>query len=199
MSRSVVETVLGAFVLIGALVFLIFSYSEGDAGSVTGYKISANFSGIGGLKVGDEIQVSGVKVGQVAKIELDPEQYLARVTMEIDDSIPLPDDTVALISSQSLLGGKYLALEPGGSPDMLEEGGEILYTQAPQNLEELLGKFIFSMQKADKPEAAPASSPAPVVTAPVVAPEPAVAQPAPSLPLNVPAVPQEAQEEDLTQ
>ena len=149
MSRSVVETVLGAFVLVGALIFLFFSYSEGDAGTVSGYQISANFSGIGGLKVGDEIQVSGVKVGQVAAIALDPEQYLARVTMEIDDQIKLPDDTVALISSQSLLGGKYMALEPGGSPDMLEDGGEILYTQAPQNLEELLGKFIFSMQKTD--------------------------------------------------
>ncbi|OIN85642.1 MAG: outer membrane lipid asymmetry maintenance protein MlaD [Alphaproteobacteria bacterium CG1_02_46_17] len=155
MSRSIVETVLGAFVLVGALIFLVFSYSEGDAGTVSGYRISANFSGIGGLKVGDEVQVSGVKVGQVARIELDPKQYLARVTMEIDDNVELPDDTVALISSQSLLGGKYMSLEPGGSPDMLEGGSEILYTQAPQNLEELLGKFIFSMQKSDKPEAAP--------------------------------------------
>lgn len=150
MSRSVVETVLGAFVLIGALIFLVFSYSEGDAGNVSGYKVSANFSGIGGLKVGDDVLVSGVKVGQVSSIELDPQQYLARVSMEIDDNIKLPDDTVALISSQSLLGGKYMALEPGGSPDYLEDGSEILYTQAPQNLEELLGKFIFSMQKSDK-------------------------------------------------
>ncbi len=155
MSRSIVETVLGAFVLIGALIFLVFSYSEGGAETVSGYRISANFSGIGGLKVGDEVQVSGVKVGQVAKIILDPKQYLAQVTMEIDDNVELPDDTVAMISSQSLLGGKYMALEPGGSPDMLEDGGEILYTQAPQNLEELLGKFIFSMQKSDKPEGTP--------------------------------------------
>ncbi len=169
MSRSIVETVLGAFVLIGALIFLVFSYSEGDAGTVSGYRISANFSGIGGLKVGDEVQVSGVKVGQVARIELDPKQYLARVTMEIDDNVELPDDTVALISSQSLLGGKYMSLEPGGSPDMLEGGSEILYTQAPQNLEELLGKFIFSMQKSDKPESAPedtvkVNEPAPAAT-----------------------------------
>lgn len=146
MSRSVVETVLGALVLVGALVFFVFSYSEGDAGTVEGYQVSAKFSSIGGLKIGDEVQVSGVKVGQVAKIELDPQQYLARVTAEIDDNVKLPDDTVALISSQSLLGGKYMALEPGGSPDMLEDGGEIMFTQAPQNLEELLGKFIFSMQ-----------------------------------------------------
>ncbi len=184
MSRSVVETVLGAFVLIGAMVFLVFSYSKGDAGTVSGYHLSANFSGIGGLKVGDEVQVSGVKVGQVYSIDLDPTQYLAKVTLEIDDHIHLPDDTAAMISSQSLLGGRYMALEPGGSPDMLEDGGEILYTQAPQNLEELLGKFIFSMNKGDKDKGsddaasaepvatqpAPTQSPAPE-TAPAPAPE----------------------------
>jgi len=159
MSRSVVETVLGAFVLIGAMIFLVFSYSKGDAGTVSGYKVLANFSGIGGLKVGDEVQVSGVKIGQVSNIELDSTQYLARVTMEIDESVKLPDDTVAAISSQSLLGGKFVALEPGGSPDMLEDGGEITFTQAPQNLEDLLGKFIFSAQKGSesKAEEAPQS------------------------------------------
>lgn len=193
MSRSVVETVLGAFVLIGAIVFLIFSYSEGDAGTVSGYKVAANFSGIGGLKVGDEVQVSGVKIGQVAEISLDPERYLARVTMEIDNTVHLPDDTVASISSQSLLGGRYMALEPGGSADMLQNGGEILYTQAPQNLEELLGKFIFSMNKADDKSGAtaetatetPAETPAetPDTAAPAPAPsstaEPVTPAPAP--------------------
>lgn len=173
MSRSVVETVLGGFVLIGALIFLVFSYSKGDAGTVSGYHLSANFSGIGGLKVGDEVQVSGVKVGQVSSIDLDPTQYLAKVTLEIDDHIHLPDDTAAMISSQSLLGGRYLALEPGGSPDMLEDGGEILYTQAPQNLEELLGKFIFSMNKGDKDkEGDDSASAEPVATQPAPTPTP---------------------------
>lgn len=206
MSRSVVETVLGAFVLIGALVFLVFSYSKGDAGTVSGYHVSANFSGIGGLKVGDDVQVSGVKVGQVSSIDLDPTQYLAKVTLEIDDHIRLPDDTTAMISSQSLLGGRYLALEPGGSPDMLDNGGEILYTQAPQNLEELLGKFIFSMNKGDKDKGSDdAASAEPVPTqpapasalpteekkAPVEAPQPApVSNPEPS---EAPAPAPEAQ------
>lgn len=166
MSRSVIETVMGGFVLIGALIFLVFSYSKGDAGTVSGYKISANFSKIGGLAVGDPVQISGVKVGQVASVELDSKTYLAKVTMEIDDNIKVPDDSAATISSQSLLGGMYMGIEPGGSEDMIASGGEIQYTQAPQNLEELLGKFIFSMQGKDKKEgassteAAPASDPA---------------------------------------
>lgn len=165
MSRSVIETVLGAVVLLGALVFLVFSYSKGDAGTVSGYKISANFSKIGGLKIGDPVQISGVKIGQVATVELDPKTYLAKVTMEVEDDIKVPDDSAAIISSQGLLGGMYLGIEPGGSEDVLASGGEIQFTQAPQNLEELLGKFIFSMkdkggEKADEPSdsTAPASN-----------------------------------------
>ena len=174
MSRSVIETVLGAIVLIGAFVFLVFSYSKGDAGEVTGYRITADFSGIGGLKIGDDVQISGVKIGQVAGIMLDPQSYLARVTMEIDNNIKLPDDSSATISSQSLLGGKYMALEPGASEDILKDGGRIEFTQAPQNLEEILGKFIFSAADKKNGDAAEESAEAP-------APEAVAPQPAPAL------------------
>lgn len=153
MSRSVIETVLGGLVLIGAMIFLGFSYSQGDAGAVSGYQISANFSKIGGLKTGDPVLISGVKIGQIADVSLDPKTYLAKVTMDIDSNVKVPDDSAAAISSQSLLGGMILGIEPGGSEEMLKSGGEIQYTQAPQNLEELLGKFIFSMQgKEEKDE-----------------------------------------------
>jgi phospholipid/cholesterol/gamma-HCH transport system substrate-binding protein len=159
MSRSVIETVLGGLVLIGAAIFLFFSYSKGDAGEVSGYQISANFSKIGGLKSGDPVQISGVKIGQVANVILDSKTYLAKVTMEIDSDVKVPDDSAATISSQSLLGGMVMGIEPGGSEDMLKSGGEIQYTQAPQNLEELLGKFIFSMQDKDKEAPADTTTP----------------------------------------
>lgn len=153
MKRSVIETVLGAVVLIVALVFLTFSYSTANVGSVSGYVISADFhQGIGGLNIGDDVQISGVKIGTITGISLVPESYAARVSMSIDPEVRLPDDTAAVIGSESLLGGRYLSLEPGGSEDMLEDGGQIYTTQSPQNLEQLLGKFIFSMQSSkDKP------------------------------------------------
>lgn len=94
--------------------------------------------------------ISGVKVGTVTDVELDQETFLADVFLDIDSKFQLPDDTAAFISSESLLGGLYLQLEPGASEDMIEPGGLIEYTQAPQNLEQLLGQFIFSMQ--DKKE-----------------------------------------------
>jgi phospholipid/cholesterol/gamma-HCH transport system substrate-binding protein len=150
MKRSVIETILGAVVLVTALFFLLFSYDAADVQSVDGYNIYAHFSGIGGLAVGDDVRVSGVKVGSVKRVDLDPETYLARVNMSIKPDIQLPEDTAALISSESLLGGKYLALEPGAAEDMLGHEDVIHFTQAPQNLEQLLGQFIFSMQGDDK-------------------------------------------------
>lgn len=171
MKRNVIETVLGAVVLTAALVFLIFSYSTANVGSVSGYELSANFSSTGGLVIGDDVVISGVKIGSVSRIDLDTNTYLARVTINVDPSVRLPDDTAALISSESLLGGKYMALEPGASEDILPPGGRIQYTQAPQNLEQLLGQFIFSMQKDDKGASKEASAPA-------AAPSPTFAPPA---------------------
>jgi phospholipid/cholesterol/gamma-HCH transport system substrate-binding protein len=171
MNRSVVETVLGALVLLVAGVFLAFSYQTADVADVEGYEVKANFSSIGGLKAGDDVMISGVKVGQIAKVELDPKTYLARITMELDNAVRLPEDTAAMISSQSLLGGRYLSIEPGGAEETIPAGGEIQFTQAPQNLEELLGKFIFSMKNGSKEEeTSPPESPvkpAPEISAPL--------------------------------
>ena len=151
MNRSLVETLLGALVILVALVFFIFSYNKADVGKGSGgYEIIAHFSGIGGLAAGDEVQISGVKIGTVNRVELDQDTYLARVVLGIDSSYKLPLDTAALISSESLLGGKYLELQPGADEDMLEDGDVIEFTQAPQNLEQLLGQFIFSMQSDDE-------------------------------------------------
>ena len=150
MKRNVIETVLGAVVLTVAFLFLAYSYSSANMGSTDGYEVRARFSGIGALGVGDKVVISGVKVGQVSRIELDGQTYLADVFLDIGKQYELPDDTAAFISSESLLGGLYMQLEPGASEEIIEDGGVIQYTQAPQNLEQLLGQFIFNMK--DKEE-----------------------------------------------
>ncbi len=158
MKRSIVETVLGALVLIVAGVFLSFSYKTANVSAADGYEVKADFSGIGGLKAGDDVLISGVKVGTVKGVELNQDTFLARVHLSIDPALKLPSDTAALISSESLLGGRYLALEPGADEETIPSGGRIQYTQAPQNLEQLLGQFIFSMQQDDKSAPSTASN-----------------------------------------
>ncbi len=150
MKNSIFETVLGAIVLLAAAIFFMFSYKTANLEPVNGYEITAYFSSIGGLSEGDDVTISGVKVGSVKKVILDKERYLAEVVMDIEKGVKLPIDTAALITSESLLGGKYLALEPGAEEEMIEAGGRIDITQAPQNLEQLLGQFIFSMQSSNK-------------------------------------------------
>ncbi|MGQ0527858.1 MAG: outer membrane lipid asymmetry maintenance protein MlaD [Alphaproteobacteria bacterium] len=162
MKRNIAETILGAVVIFVAVAFLVFSYRIADLRAIDGYELTADFAGTGGLKAGDDVLVSGVKVGHVEKVTLVPENYLARVHIAVDPGIQLPEDTAALISSESLLGGRYLALEPGAAEEIIPVGGRIQYTQAPQNIEQLLGQFIFSMNDGKKganaAEAAPAAA-----------------------------------------
>ena len=172
MRRNTIETVLGGVVLVVAGFFLVFAYTSADLRRVEGYEISANVSSVGGLQEGSDVRISGVKVGTVTGQTLDPKSYLAVVHMTIDPSIKLPKDTVALIASESLLGGKFMSLEPGGDPDMIAPGGRIEFTQSTPGLEQLLGQVIFSMQQggqqnnqqsggqqgeAPQPEASPAA------------------------------------------
>jgi phospholipid/cholesterol/gamma-HCH transport system substrate-binding protein len=144
MGRNLVETLMGAVVLVVAALFLIFAYSTTNVRAVRGYDVIAKFERVDGLATGSDVKISGIKVGTLVEQRLDPETYLAVVRMSIDNSVKLPDDTVAQVSSEGLLGGNFLALVPGGSDKIIAPGGEIKYTQAPVNLVQMLGKFIFS-------------------------------------------------------
>ena len=150
MKHNAIETITGAVVIAIAAFFLSYSAQKANIKTENGYTISAAFTDVGGLSVGDNVQISGVKVGTISDIILDPERFLAMVHMNVKSHVKLSEDTSAIISSTSLLGGRYLALQPGGMDDYLEEGDVIETTQAPQNLEQLLGKFIFSMQNKEE-------------------------------------------------
>lgn len=146
MRRNIVETVMGAVVLVVAGWFLFFSYSTADIGRVDGYRVIAKFDRVDGLAEGSDVRLSGIKVGTVVRQRLDPETYLAVVEMSIRRDVAVPDDTSAEIVSDGLLGNRYLALVPGGSDDMLAEGGEIRFTQSPVSLERMIGQYIFGGQ-----------------------------------------------------
>jgi phospholipid/cholesterol/gamma-HCH transport system substrate-binding protein len=148
MGRNLIETVMGAVVLLVAGIFLAFAYSHSGIRSVQGYTLTARFERIDGVGPGTDVRISGIKVGTVASERLDPERFQAIVTMTIDSAIKLPVDTVAEVSTEGLLGGRFMALVPGGADEMLKPGGEIKYTQAPIDVVQLLGRFIFSVGEA---------------------------------------------------
>ena len=166
MKNNVIETIVGAIVLTVAVLFLVFAYNSSGYRNDFKSHYSAKFDRVDGLQIGSDIRLSGVKVGLIKDITVNPETFMAHVHFNLNDTIKLPDDTLAEIVSDGLLGGKYLALVPGGSETLLKSGDEIMYTQASISLEAMIGQLIFSKKDDQhKSEAndnkAAKSSPAP--------------------------------------
>ena len=143
MRRSVLETVTGAAVLLAAAAFVFFAYSTADLGRGGGYEVVAEFDNIGGLAVGADVRMSGIKIGTVSGQRLDTETFSAVVTFSIDPSVKLPTDSSAKIASESLLGGQYVQMTPGAEDASIPPGGRIQFAQSSVSLEDLIGRFIF--------------------------------------------------------
>ena len=143
--HGVAETLTGALVLVVAVAFLAYAVVHSGRTAGSGYTLLARFDHIDGLSVGADVKIAGVKVGTVSEATIDPKNFVAVVAMDIEESIQLPKDSAASIVSESLLGGKYISLSPGGDETNLKPGQTITITQSSVSLEELLGKFIFSV------------------------------------------------------
>ncbi|HET6182157.1 MAG TPA: outer membrane lipid asymmetry maintenance protein MlaD [Acetobacteraceae bacterium] len=143
--RNAIEVVTGLVVLIVAIGFLGYAISRSGTGAPSGgYTLYADFNSIAGLGVGSDVRLAGVKVGSVASETVDPKTYLARVAMSIEPGLRIPRDSGVTVASESLLGGEYLSISPGGDEQMLQPGQSFTTTQGAISLQDLLGKFIFS-------------------------------------------------------
>ncbi|MXP64557.1 outer membrane lipid asymmetry maintenance protein MlaD [Roseomonas sp. M0104] len=145
--RNWAEVATGALILLVAAAFLVFAIGQSGRSLSTngGMTLTARFDRIDGLAPGADVRIGGVKVGSVLEQRLDPRTYLAVLRLSLQPGIELPTDSSAEITSEGLLGGKYVALVPGGAADMLRDGGTITITQSSVSLEALLGRFIFSV------------------------------------------------------
>ena len=112
MKDNLVETLVGAAVLVVAAMFVIYGYSVTEADSGDGYSLNAQFDRVDGLTIGSDVRMSGIKIGTVTALQLDPQSYYANAEFTIGGDIELPDDTSAKITSEGLLGGNYVSLFP---------------------------------------------------------------------------------------
>lgn len=156
------ELLVGAFLLaaFGALTFLALQVSglSSEMGKPS-YHVHAFFQNIGGLTVRAKVTISGVSIGRVEAISLDPKTQLARVDMAIDNNVnDISTDTVASILTAGLLGEKYIGLVPGADETYLKEGSKIEQTQSALVLEDLIGKFLFNKATETPKTAVPATS-----------------------------------------
>ena len=146
MKSNTFEALIGAVVIIFTLIFLFFGFQSMRLNNEGKYNVSAVFNRIDGIKLGSDIRMSGIKIGTVSSQELDNITFQARVLMAIDSDILIPDDSSAKITTDGLLGGNYISIEPGGNDIYLESGDEILFTQGSVDLIGLVGEALFSVE-----------------------------------------------------
>jgi phospholipid/cholesterol/gamma-HCH transport system substrate-binding protein len=121
-----------------------FLGAGGAADAIGGsYSVKAEFTNVGTLSVGAPVKMSGVAIGNVASIKADPVKLNATVTLDIDKKYnQIPDDSAAAIFTSGLIGTQYVAIQPGGSPNSLKDGDQLVLTQSAMQLEDLIGKFL---------------------------------------------------------
>ena len=153
MNRAVIDLWVGIFAALGlaALLFLalkVGNLSSTDVGET--YALQARFDNIGGLKVRAPVKSAGVVVGRVAEIRFDAKDYMALVTMQIDNRYQFPRDTFATINTSGLLGEQYVGFEVGGDSALLKAGDVVKKTQSAMVLEKLISQFMFSKAAEDE-------------------------------------------------
>jgi phospholipid/cholesterol/gamma-HCH transport system substrate-binding protein len=141
------EWSVGAFILMGFVCALVLAFASTNAQDRLGgetYRVTARFSNLGELRPRAPVKIAGVKIGEVAGVQLDPDTFDAVVTLRLARAAgDLPADSSAAIYTSGLLGERYIGLAPGGDPESLADGDEILLTQSAVVLEQLIGKYMF--------------------------------------------------------
>jgi phospholipid/cholesterol/gamma-HCH transport system substrate-binding protein len=143
MERSKVNVAVGIFLVVGlaALAYMSIKLGRVSFFGGGGYTVTADFPSVGGLKNGSSVEIAGVEIGRVESIGL--ADYQARVTLRLNTSVKLQDDSIASIKTKGLIGEKYIRVSPGASDKIIPPNGKIREVEAPVDFEELLSKYIF--------------------------------------------------------
>ena len=159
MRQKHLELLVGVFVALGLTAFLLLALKVSDLahiGEDKGYRVTARFENIGGLKIRAPVTLGGVRIGRVAGIHLDPQTFEALVTLAIEPQYDrLPSDSGASILTAGLLGEQYVGLEPGGMDDFLKNGSSVKLTQSALVLEKLIGRMFTNAAQGEAPAKAP--------------------------------------------
>ncbi len=155
--ENIAEALVGLMVVLLAGWFSWFAWTQSGGGVKAGaVRIVAIFPNVGGINVGTDVRIAGLKIGSVTEQTLDPETYQVKVTLALDPKVKVPADSSAAIASEGLLGSSYVALVPGGATMSLKEGDVITDTQGSVDLMGLVGQFI--NRSGDDASSAPGSA-----------------------------------------
>ena len=160
MKDNMIETAVGAVVILIAGLFFAFAYTTSGVGKAQGgYSVNAEFDNVEGINVGSDVRMAGIKIGTVTDSKLNTESWQAVLTFQIDPTVKLAEDVTAKITSEGLLGSKFVAIDAGGSDTLIADGGTITFTQGAVDIWKLIAEAMFGSAKkttAPDPTAVPA-------------------------------------------
>ena len=142
MNHTRTDIIVGIFVLAGAIClgYLAIRLGKVELFGATGYVVYADFASVAGLKIGDPAEIAGVRIGKVESLGLVDDR--ARVTLRLDPTVNLQDDVIASVRARGLIGDKFVLITPGASDNIIPPGGRIRETESPQDITDLIGKFV---------------------------------------------------------
>jgi phospholipid/cholesterol/gamma-HCH transport system substrate-binding protein len=157
--NNIAETIIGALVIAVAVGFLAFIATRTGSGSLSGYEVNARLPKVDGLGIGTDVRLSGIKIGTVRDLVLDPKTYLVTVHMNIRDDIKIPADSSVLVTSAGFLGSQYLSITPGGDDKMMVAGGFFESVQGSIDMMNLVGRFATGANTSNEPPPAKPKAP----------------------------------------
>jgi phospholipid/cholesterol/gamma-HCH transport system substrate-binding protein len=136
------EVIVGFFVLVGiaCLGYLAIKLGKLEVLGSSGYSVYADFPSVAGLKLGDPVEIAGVKVGRVDQMGLAEDR--ARLHLRIQDDVKLQEDVIASVRARGLIGDKFVLISPGASDKIIPPGGRIRETESPPDIPDLIGKIV---------------------------------------------------------
>ena len=142
MNHSRTDILVGLFVLVGitCLGYLAIRLGKLELFGAQGYVLFADFASVAGLKLGDPVEIAGVKVGRVEAMTLAEDK--ARLSLRSNDGVKLQEDVIASVRARGLIGDKFVLVSPGASDKIIPAGGRIRETDSPPDIPDLIGKIV---------------------------------------------------------
>lgn len=152
MNHSRTEIIVGLFVVVGiaCLGYLAIKLGKLEVFGASGYAVFGDFPSVAGLKLGDPVEIAGVRVGRVESMGLADDR--ARVFLRLNDGVQLQEDVIASVRARGLIGDKFVLITPGASEKIIAPGGRIRETDSPPDIPDLIGKIVGGdlISKGDK-------------------------------------------------
>ncbi len=142
MNHTRTDVLVGAFVLVGiiCLGYLAIRLGKIELLGTQGYVVFADFVSVAGLKLGDPIEIAGVRIGKVEGLTLADDR--ARLTLRVSEGVKLQEDVIASVRARGLIGDKFVLVTPGASDKIIAPGGKIRETDSPPDITDLIGKIV---------------------------------------------------------